>query len=106
MVAFITNKGGTNKSTMEFVISCDYLKIRIDVDISLLDNIIGYLSTNALDFFKLWYTRNHMSQKDSYIAHLHMWDMVKNWAKEKGELECSVVNFVKKFKVPSTSKWS
>jgi hypothetical protein len=102
MVDFITNKGGTNKSTVEFVISCDYLKIRIDVNISLLDNTIGYLFTNALDFFKLWYTHNHMSQKDSYITHPHMWDMVKIWAKEKGELEGSVVNFVKKkFKVPS-----
>jgi hypothetical protein len=31
-----------------------------------------------------------------------MWDMVKNWAKEKGESEDSVVNFMKKkFKVPS-----
>jgi hypothetical protein len=31
-----------------------------------------------------------------------MWDMVKNWAKEKGESEDSVLNFVrKKFKVPS-----
>jgi len=30
-----------------------------------------------------------------------MWDMVKNWAKEKGELEDSVVNFVrKKFEMP------
>jgi hypothetical protein len=31
-----------------------------------------------------------------------MWDMVKNWAKEKGESKDSVLNFVrKKFKVPS-----
>jgi hypothetical protein len=31
-----------------------------------------------------------------------MWDMVKNWAKEKGELEDNVVNLMKmKFKVPS-----
>jgi hypothetical protein len=31
-----------------------------------------------------------------------MWDMVKNWMKEKGELEDSVVNFVRKeFKVLS-----
>jgi hypothetical protein len=30
-----------------------------------------------------------------------MWDMVKNWAKEKGELEDNVVNFVrKKFEMP------
>jgi hypothetical protein len=42
-----------------------------------------------------------MSQIDSYITHPHMWDMVKNWAKEKGESKHSVLNFVKKFKVPS-----
>jgi hypothetical protein len=60
-VDFITNRGGTNKSIVEFVISNDYLKLRIDADISLLDNSIEYLSTDALDFFRLWYTHNHMS---------------------------------------------
>ncbi len=58
---FIINRSGINKSIVEFVISSDYLKLRIDVDISLLDNSIGYLTTYALDFFKLWYTHNHMS---------------------------------------------
>jgi hypothetical protein len=61
MADFITNKGGTNKFVMEFIISCHYLKQKIDVDISLLDNITNYLSTYALDFFRLWYTHNHMS---------------------------------------------
>jgi hypothetical protein len=44
-----------------------------------------------------------MSQTNSYITHPHMWDMVKNWAKEKGESEDNVLNFVrnKKFKMPS-----
>jgi hypothetical protein len=72
---------------MEFVIVGDYLKQKIDVDISLLDNTISNLFTDALDFLKLWYTHNYMSQTDSYITHLHMWDMVKNWAigqKKKG----------------------
>ncbi len=101
MVNFITNRSGTSKFVMEFVVSCDYLKLRIDVDISLLNNIVGYLFTYALDFLKLWYTCNHMSQTDSYITHPHMWDMVKNWVKEKGELKDSVVNFMrKKFKMP------
>jgi len=31
VVNFIANKGGTNKSAMEFVISGDYLKLKIDV---------------------------------------------------------------------------
>jgi hypothetical protein len=102
MANFITNKGGTNEFVVEFIISCDYLKLRIDVDISLLDNTTNYLSTYALDFLKLWYTHNHMSQTDSHITHPHMWDIMKNWVKEKGELEDNVVNFEKKkFKVRS-----
>jgi hypothetical protein len=96
VVDFITNRGGTNKSTVEFVISGDYLKLKIDVDLSLLDNTTGYLSTDALDFFKLWYTHNHMSQTNSYITHPRMWDMVKNWAKEKRESKDSVLNFLRK----------
>jgi hypothetical protein len=102
MVDFITSRGGTKKFAMKFVILGDYLKLRIDVDISLLDKTSNYLSSNALDFFRLWYTHNHMSKEDSYITHPHMWDMVKNWAKKKGESKDSVVNFVRKnFKVPS-----
>jgi len=102
MVDFITSRGGTSKFAMEYVISSDSLKLIIGVDISLLNNTTSYLSTNALDFFRLWYTHNHMSHKESYIAHPHMWDMVKNWAKEKRESQDNVVNFVrKKFKVCS-----
>jgi hypothetical protein len=81
---FIISRGGICKYVVEFVILCDYLKQRIDVYISLLDNIISYLSTNALDLFTLWYTHNHMSHKDSYITHPHMWDMVKILGKKKG----------------------
>jgi hypothetical protein len=78
MANFTINRSGTNKYVLEFFISSDYSKRKIDVDISLLDNTTSYLSTNALDLFKLWYTHNHMSHKDSYITHPHMWDMVKN----------------------------
>jgi len=102
VVDFISSKGGTSKYAVEFVILGDYLKPKIDANISLLDITIGYLSTYALDFFKLWYTHNHMSQTDSYITHPYMWDMVKIWAKIKRESKDSVMNFVrKKFKVPS-----
>jgi hypothetical protein len=59
MVDFITNRGGTNKFVVEFVILGDYLKLRIDVDISLLDNTVGYLSTYALDLN--YGIHNHMS---------------------------------------------
>jgi hypothetical protein len=83
---FIISKGGTSKSTMEFVMLGDYLKLKIDADISLLDNTTRYLSTNALDFFRLWYTHNHMSETESHITHLHMWDMVKK-DKRKREIK-------------------
>ncbi len=78
MANFTINRSGTNKYVLEFFISSDYSKRKIDVDISLLDNTTSYLSTNALDLFRLWYTHNHMSHKDSYFTHPHMWDMVKN----------------------------
>jgi hypothetical protein len=99
MEDFIINRGGTNKFAIKFVTSNGYL-LKIDVNISLLDNITSYLFIDALDFFRLWYTHNHTSQKVSYITHPHMWDMVKSWAKEKGESKDVIVNFVKKkFKV-------
>lgn len=60
MKNFITNRGGTSKSTQKFVISSDYLKLIIDDDISLLDNITDYLSINALNVFRLWYIHNHI----------------------------------------------
>ncbi len=39
---------------------------------------------------------NHKSHKGPYITHPHMWDIVKNWIKEKGELKGSVIEFVQK----------
>ncbi len=60
MAVFITSKGGTNKFVVEFVISSDYLKPRIDASISLLDNTSSYLSIDALDFFRLWYTEPYV----------------------------------------------
>jgi hypothetical protein len=100
MAIFITNKGGTNKFVVEFVISSDYLKLRIDVGISLLDNTSSYLSIDALDFFRLWYTQPYVTK--GFLYHISSYvEMVKNWAKEKGESEDSVVNLMKKFKVPS-----
>ncbi len=36
-----------------------------------------------------------------YITHPHLWDIMKNWIKEKGELEDNVIKFVRnKFIVP------
>lgn len=81
MKKLITNRGGTSKSTLKFVILGDYLKLIIDYDISLLNNITDYLSTNALDFFRLWYTHNHILEKNSPITHPRMWVIVKKLAK-------------------------
>ncbi len=67
MAHFITNRGGTNKFVVESIILGDYLKLKIYVDISLLDNTIRYLSTDALDFFKLWYTQPYVI--DGLIYH-------------------------------------
>jgi hypothetical protein len=78
MENFIMSKGGISKFIVEFVILSDHLKLKIDVNISLLDNTIDYVFTDALEFFKLCYIHNYMSQTDSYITHPHMWDMVKN----------------------------
>jgi hypothetical protein len=41
MADFITNRGGTNKFVMEYVISGDYLKLIIGAGISLLNNAIS-----------------------------------------------------------------
>jgi hypothetical protein len=61
VVDFISSREVISKYVVEFVILGDYLKPKIDANISLLDITIGYLFTYALDFFKLWYTHNHMS---------------------------------------------
>jgi hypothetical protein len=99
VIIFITNRGGTNKSSLKFVISSDYLKLIIDDDISLLDNITGYLSTNALKFFRLWYIHNHILEKDSYITSYVGY--CKKLGKIKKESKDSIVDFVRKnFKMP------
>jgi len=44
---FIIKRGGTNKFVVKFFILGNYLQLKIDVNISLLDNTINYLSINA-----------------------------------------------------------
>jgi hypothetical protein len=81
---FVEGRRGTKDSTLSIVIESDYLKLRLDANISLLDNF-EHLFTNAMDFFRLWFTHNHKSHKRPYIIHPHMWDIMKNLIKEKGE---------------------
>ncbi len=53
---FIQSKGGTNNFAISFVIPSEYLKLKLDVDIGLLDNKEGFLSTDAMEFFSVWFT--------------------------------------------------
>jgi hypothetical protein len=52
---FIGNKGGMKDSTLSFILGGDYLTFRFDANIQLLDNERGFLSIDAMDFFRLWY---------------------------------------------------
>jgi hypothetical protein len=49
---FIQSRGGTNDFAISFVIVGEYLKLKLDVDIGLLDNKKRLLPTNAMEFFK------------------------------------------------------
>jgi hypothetical protein len=81
---FIEGRRRTKGSALSIVIE-SYLKLRLNEDISMLNNNLGHLFTTAMDFFRLWFTHNHKSHKGPYITHPHMWDIVKNWIKEKGK---------------------
>jgi hypothetical protein len=75
---FIWNKGGTNDFILSFILGGDYLTLKLNVDIKLLDNKKVFVSTNAMDFFKLWYMHTHLIDRATYITHPHYWDIVKN----------------------------
>jgi hypothetical protein len=75
---FINSKGGTKDSAVSFVISSDYLKLKIDTYVTLLNCSEGHLSTNVMDFFRLWFMHKRLSFYDLYITQSHMWDIVKN----------------------------
>jgi hypothetical protein len=49
---FIYSRGGTNDSAISFVTVGEYMKLKFDVDIGLLDNKEGFSSTNGMDFFE------------------------------------------------------
>jgi len=61
---FINSKGGTKDSIVSFVFSSDYLKLKIDTYITLLNYSEGHLSTYAMDFFRLWFMHKHLSFYD------------------------------------------
>jgi hypothetical protein len=86
----IDSKSGTKDSAISFIILSDYMKLKINVDITLLDCNEGHLSTYTMDFFRLWFMHKCLSFCDLYITHPHMWEIVKNYKNEKGEYEHSV----------------
>jgi hypothetical protein len=75
---FIDSKGGTKEFAISFVILGHYMKLWIDANITLFDGREGHLSTNAMDFFRLWFMHKCLSFFDLYITHPHMWEIVKN----------------------------
>jgi len=56
----VQSKGGTNNFAISIVITSEYLKLRLYVDIGLLDNKEGFLSTDVVEFFKVWFTHGHL----------------------------------------------
>jgi hypothetical protein len=76
---FIEGRGGTNDSTLSIVIENDYLKLRLDAYISLLDNNFEYLFIDAMDFFRLWFTQPQITQRalhhpSPYVGHCEKLD--------------------------------
>jgi hypothetical protein len=51
---FIKLRDGTNDFAISFVIASEYLKLKLDVNIGLLDNKEGFLSIDAMEYFKVW----------------------------------------------------
>jgi hypothetical protein len=93
---FIGNKGGTKYFALSFILGGDYLTLRLIAYIKLLDNKKGFLSTYAMDFFRLWYLHTHLTYKATYITHPHYWDIVRNWTKHNGESKKNGLKFLKK----------
>jgi hypothetical protein len=68
---FIGNKGGTKDFALSFILGGDYLTFKFDANIKLLDNEKDFLSTNAMNFFRLWYMHTQFIDMATYITHPH-----------------------------------
>jgi hypothetical protein len=66
---FIESKGGTKDFAISFVIVDEYLKLRFDADIGLLNNKEGFLYINAMEFFKVWFTHGELVIRGVYVHH-------------------------------------
>jgi hypothetical protein len=69
------------------------VKLRLDADISFLDNPIGHLSIDAMDLFKLWFSHFYIDSQQMYITHPHLWDIVKKLVQIKRgiRIECVAI---------------
>ncbi len=61
MQEFIIRKGGIKEVALSFQIQQHYVKLRLDADISFLDNPTKHLSIDSMDFFRLWFSHFHMN---------------------------------------------
>jgi hypothetical protein len=66
---FLINNGGTMDSAISISIEDEYLKLRVNANIQLLDDLTKHLGTYAMAFFRVWLL--HISQKNC-ITHLHL----------------------------------
>jgi hypothetical protein len=78
MEDFLVNNGGTMDLAISIEIRGEYLKLKVNANIQLLDDLTGHLNTNAMDFFKAWLSHCCTLPKNFYITHSHLWDIVKN----------------------------
>ncbi len=66
------------EAILTFQIFGEYCKLMLAIVISLLDNLIGHFNTNAMDFFRLWFSHFHnIDSQQTIINRLHVWDILK-----------------------------
>ncbi len=54
------------------MIASEYLKLRLDVDIGLFDNKERFLSIDAMELFRVWFTHGQLLGESMYITHPHL----------------------------------
>jgi hypothetical protein len=72
MEDFLVSNGGTMDLAISIEIRGEYLKLKVNANIQLLDDLIGHLNTNAMDFFRVWLSHCCTLPKNFYITHLHL----------------------------------
>jgi hypothetical protein len=78
---FIRNKGGTKDFALFFILGGDYLTLRLDAYIELLDNEKDFLSTNAMNFLgygicTLVHKHGHIHNTPTLLRHCQKLDKI------------------------------